>query len=318
MRQYPWYQDVWKELFDHLERLPHAIIIHGQDDSVCDDFAQSLCDALLCQDRLKDNACRSCENCLWTKNKTHPDFFSVDAEGSEATEKLIPVDIIRTLKSFFELTSHQAKGKKVAYIAQAHRMNRQAANALLKIVEEPPNDCVIILSTSKLDAIIPTVKSRSRLLHLHKPSKQDALDYLGTLNHDLDDSALAFFSNSPVTAVNERETYDQAKAIVRALSDGKLLSPDAVKSQWLDYGLPWLVTVMQKWSYDLFLYKLTKEITYFPAEKMVLEKLASQSSLSNMLIFQKKLNELKAYASKPVNKEINMDVMMMEYRKIFH
>ena len=55
----------------------------------------------------------------------------------------------------------------------------------------------------------------------------------------------------------------------------------------------------------------------FPAEKLALEKLAGQSSLPNMLVFQKKLNEIKAYASKPVNKEINMEVMMMEYRKMF-
>jgi len=74
---------------------------------------------------------------------------------------------------------------------------------------------------------------------------------------------------------------------------------------------------MQKWSYDLLLFKLTQEISYFPAEKLALEKLAGQSSLPNMLVFQKKLNEIKAYASKPVNKEINMEVMMMEYRKMF-
>ena len=317
MRQYPWYQEQWETLFDNLERFPHALIIHGQDNAVCDDFAQNLCHALLCQNRLADDACGACDNCSWVNNHSHPDYFSVDAEGNETTDKLIPVKVIRSLKNFFELTSHQSHGKKIAYIARAHRMNKESSNALLKIVEEPPNDCLIILSTSQLDTIIPTVKSRSRLVHLHQPVQEDGLAYLQTLNMDMDASTLAFFGNSPVAAINERDTYAQAKSIVRALSEGEALNPDAIKNDWLDYGLAWLVTIMQKWSYDLLLFKLTQEISYFPAEKLALEKLAGQSSLPNMLVFQKKLNEIKAYASKPVNKEINMEVMMMEYRKMF-
>ena len=63
---------------------------------------------------------------------------------------------------------------------------------------------------------------------------------------------------------------------------------------------------------------LTNELFYFPNKKDTFEKLSNNISLSKMLVLMKKLNEVKAYASKPVNKEINLELVMIEYQKVFN
>ena len=76
-----------------------------------------------------------------------------------------------------------------ALINQSDRMNNQATNALLKILEEPPSNCIIILSTNQPDLILPTVKSRCQLITLPEPTKEQTVDYLKVNNLTLDDGA---------------------------------------------------------------------------------------------------------------------------------
>ena len=82
--------------------------------------------------------------------------------------------------------------------------------------------------------------------------------------------------------------------------------------------MDWSVNVIQKWCYDLFSYKLTNEAHYFPSKGVIFDKLASDLNLSKILTLLKRLNEVKIYASKPVNKEINLELIVIEYRKVFN
>lgn len=318
MKNYVWHNEVFERLLSNPEHMAHAYLFYGKEQASNNIFSINLSKSLLCFDSNSIHPCGICDACLWMAAQSHPDFFSVDAEESDANEKLIPISSIRALKSFFELSSHVVGGKKVALINQSDRMNNQATNALLKILEEPPSNCIIILSTNQPDLILPTVKSRCQLITLPEPTKEQASEYLKENNLTLEKGALAYFNSSPIKAIDQHDSYEKVKQITNILGQGKAIGSQLNNGDWLEFGLPWTINVMQKWCYDLFSYKLTNELFYFPAKKEIIENLAMDLNLSKILIFLKKLNEVKVYASKPVNKEINLELLVIEYRKVFN
>ncbi len=79
--------------------------------------------------------------------------------SSEEKVKQIAVDDIRGIKEFLSLSSHQPNGKKVVVIYDAQRFNLSSANALLKFLEEPPEDTHILLTTNALSNLAATIKA---------------------------------------------------------------------------------------------------------------------------------------------------------------
>ena len=91
-----------------------------------------------------------------------------------------------------------------------------------------------------------------------------------------------------------------------------------VNNIWLDNGLAWIINLLQKWSYEILLYKLSEEHNYFPNDIKAVHTLASKADLSKLLTYQKSLNTIKSYAQSSVNKEINLNSVMIEYKQIFN
>tara|TARA_B100000035_G_scaffold233403_1_gene201687 strand:+ start:61974 stop:62930 length:957 start_codon:yes stop_codon:yes gene_type:complete len=318
MNNYKWHNEIFERLLSYSEHMAHAYLFYGKVQASNNSFSLNFSRGLLCLDQNSINPCGVCDACLWMTTQSHPDFFSVDTGESDANEKLIPISSIRALKSFFEKSPHVVGGKKVALINQSDRMNNQATNALLKILEEPPSNSMIILSTNQPDLILPTVKSRCQLITLPEPTREQTADYLKVNNLSLDEGALAYFNSSPITSLDQHESYQKVKQITNILGQGKAMDSQLDNGDWLEFGLPWTVNVMQKWCYDLFSFKLTNELFYFPAKKEIIENLVTNLNLSKILQFLKKLNEVKVYASKPINKEINLELLVIEYRKVFN
>ena len=98
-------------------------------------------------------------------------------EGKE----IIFIGQIRELKSFMFLTSLKGRGK-VAIINPAHAMNRAAANSLLKILEEPPQDTLIILITEANNNLPKTIISRVQIIEVNRPTREETLNWLSTIN----------------------------------------------------------------------------------------------------------------------------------------
>lgn len=100
--------------------------------------------------------------------ESHPDLFILRRPTDEKTGALkesIPVNEARKLEPFLRMTSSQGGGR-VAIIDEAHRLNRNGQNAILKMIEEPPSGAVIILTATTAGALLPTIRSRCRVLAL--------------------------------------------------------------------------------------------------------------------------------------------------------
>jgi len=147
---YPWQKESWQRWAGLRSRLPHAILLKGPQGIGKFDFAKNLAQSLLCEQPLTDGlACQNCPSCLWFQQETHPDFRLLQPDslsdleegeereaGKKKPSQQISVDQIRGLANFANLSSHRG-GHRVVLIHPAEAMNTNAANALLKTLEEP-------------------------------------------------------------------------------------------------------------------------------------------------------------------------------------
>jgi DNA polymerase-3 subunit delta' len=131
---------------------PQAVIISGHQGMGKRALLDQILADLLCQQA--EQACGACQNCRLQQLGSHPDIKRLLPE-----KHLIKVSMVREITGFFTSTPH-CSAHKVAVIEQAHLMNTAAANALLKILEEPPASGVLFLLTEHKQRLMPTIKSR--------------------------------------------------------------------------------------------------------------------------------------------------------------
>ncbi|MDD5596141.1 MAG: DNA polymerase III subunit delta' [Candidatus Omnitrophica bacterium] len=126
--------------------------------------AKTLAKALNCLEEQAD-ACEKCPSCIKIEKNQHPDVHFVASIGEEDDEQVeaIKIEDIRLLQRQINLRPFEGK-KKVFIINNAHQMTAESANALLKILEEPPKNSLIILISSKSTRLFKTIVSRCRMI----------------------------------------------------------------------------------------------------------------------------------------------------------
>ncbi|MFK5895176.1 MAG: AAA family ATPase, partial [Pseudomonadota bacterium] len=158
---YPWLKTQWDKLSKiPKSEFPHALIITGMNGVGKTDFCHILSQSLLCENLLDNSlACGVCPSCTQYHVGSHGDFLQLNIlEG----KKSIGVDQVREMINWINLT-HQSKQKKVLLIPMADQMTLQASNALLKTLEEPPAEVVIILICEHVKSLIATIRSRCQI-----------------------------------------------------------------------------------------------------------------------------------------------------------
>ena len=318
MNIYPWQKKTWDSLFLNKTKMPHAFIFYGTQSIEINLFVSELVKSILCSKPSFNNfACNECQNCLWGE-ANHPDLKIVDNDlDKDQSANIINVSNVRKIKKFLELTSHQSNGEKIVVLYNAEKLTVAASNALLKTIEEPPNDCLIILTINDLANILPTVTSRCRLVSFSKPSNEEAKEVLEKTNNSDLIHNLNLYNNSPLELIDDKDKLLNVNTILIELKKGKEIDLMKINNVWIDNGLVWIVNLLQKWSHELLLSKLSNGYNYFPSDKQVVHDLSLKANLSKLLTFQKSLNRMKSYAKTAVNKEINLHSVMIEYKKIF-
>lgn len=153
----PWFDDQLTEMVNRYDsgKFPQSLLITGEQDIGKSIFANDIAKSILCLDRKDQRACGKCQSCLWIDKNSHPDLLSIT---SEEKSHFIKVDQIRQLIQFAQMTSET--GRKVIVIHNAHEMNLNAANALLKTLEEPVANCYLMLVSSYPKKLPITITSR--------------------------------------------------------------------------------------------------------------------------------------------------------------
>ncbi len=180
------------------DSLPHGLLLVGHQGDGSSVFSKELVKLLLCLDP-NEFACGVCKACVLAHNGHHPDLTHIEPEGKSMT---IKVDAIRQVTKKVSETAQQG-GNKVIYIESAQKMNTNAANALLKVLEEPTKNTYILLETDQLGQTLPTVRSRCRIIQLGRPNLEQSLSYLSAKGMAVDTiTALGIANQRPFDALN--------------------------------------------------------------------------------------------------------------------
>lgn len=169
------------------QKLPNAYLFVGIDGIGKKIVAKDFVKYIFCQSKITKNnqnfPCESCPSCKRVADNQHPDFFLIEPDGAS-----IKIDSFRELKPKLFKAPLEASYK-VILIDSANKMTVQAANSILKFLEEPPPQTLFILLTPNLSLILPTIRSRSRLVAFMPPTHEEAFSVVKSLS-DLTDEQI--------------------------------------------------------------------------------------------------------------------------------
>ncbi len=175
----PWQDTLWLELCSLIQsqRLPHALLLHGPQGLGKQHLALRLAALLLCRTPVGEGGnlspCGNCPGCHLLAAGTHPDLHLLAPESS----KVIRIEQVREAIDILGKSAQQG-GYRVIVLVPAEVLNRNAANALLKVLEEPGERTLLILVAHQPGRLLPTLRSRCRALHCRPPSPAQALAWL--------------------------------------------------------------------------------------------------------------------------------------------
>lgn len=141
--------------------IPHAIILEGSSSELLDLFVREISKYAVCNNT-DDAPCFSCSHCKKAEILIHPD---IKIYSPESISKSLPIDVIREIRSDCYIKPNEAKNK-IYILKNCDNMSGPSSSALLKILEEPPDNIVFILTCFSCSSLIETIKSRCQLFSL--------------------------------------------------------------------------------------------------------------------------------------------------------
>ena len=255
---HPWNEPLFESLKARAERFPHALLIHGARGAGKLALAERVAQFLLCEDPAR-RPCGRCEGCRWFAAGSHPDFRRLEPEalakeplvepeeGADAPAKRakpsteIKIEQVRDLAGFLNLRSHRGR-LRVALVHPAEDLNPNAANALLKGLEEPPASAVFILVAHRPSQLLPTIRSRCVALAVPIPPAAAALAWLTEQGAKTPERWLAYAGGAPLRALEYAANAQVLERLIQRplpVDDRESLQPlvDALQKIALDRAL---------------------------------------------------------------------------------
>lgn len=321
MSLHPWNLDLWRELTGDRARLPHALLLHGPRGTGKRELAAELAKWLLCEAPASQGGCGRCRSCGWFEQGAHPDFKLIEPAVEAGKEddpgrrggKHITISEIRQLYDFLGLVSHQG-GWRVVVIQPAELLNAAAANALLKTLEEPPANVLIVLVAHQPGRLPATVRSRCRKLAVGLPNREQARAWLVGLGTQEPLAILDEVGGAPLLAVEYAEPDRLARRarfldlLARPSADG--LSRLAQESQQrVEESWGWLV----RWQYDLLAIQGDGRVRYFPDSDAALRRLAARAEPGALWVCQQELLAAGRWLRHPLNGQLLLESWLLSY-----
>ena len=340
---HPWLHDTWQRLVALDARLPHALLFTGPAGLGKRGLAEALAARLLCATPAPDgHACGHCAGCQLRLSGNHPDLFTVvpaaeaaaegeegegaarDAAPAKAKSAQILIEQIRALQQALTVTGHQGS-RRVVLLDPADAMNVFTANALLKLLEEPPAGCVFLLVSSAPRRLLPTLRSRCQQWRFAPPAAAEAADWLRGQTA-AGEALFALTGGVPLAALRLAEQGGQAwhARFVKDLTSLPAGDPLRLAAQWeswlkskealaAGFGMVQLVDWLQRWVWDLAALRLGGQVRYFPAQQTTLAALAGRASVAAVLACYNEFLQIRRAAGHPLNPRLMLEDMLMRY-----
>jgi DNA polymerase III subunit delta' len=231
-------------------RLPHALLLHEAPGAGGDWLAQWVARLVLCQNGT-GAPCGACPGCHRVATGQHPDLLLLQPIEDSSQ---IRIEQIRALSEELALTAHQG-AYKVAIITPADTLNRFAANALLKTLEEPSPRTLLILVVTQPSRLPATILSRCQRIRIRAPGRQEAVSWLEAACGGGDwNAVLDTVGEAPMLArAADPKAVVQVGAEVRRTLEEAVAGggdPVATAERWARAELPLRLRCIENWLTD--------------------------------------------------------------------
>ncbi|HEY9147903.1 MAG TPA: DNA polymerase III subunit delta' [Gammaproteobacteria bacterium] len=322
---YPWQQSLWSVLVQRAQagRLPHALLLTGPTGMGKRDFAERFSHALLCETPAADGQpCGHCRGCLLLQAGSHPDYLRVEPEEEG---KAIGVDAIRALSRFQGLKSQYGR-QRVIQLQPADALNANAANALLKTLEEPAGETVLLLTTGRPMSLLATVRSRCQQQKFQPLAKASA-EVEQWLAAQLPPGSyepsllLQMAGGAPLQALalasgEELALREELLADLAALEQGEG-DPVTLGEKWYSVGshkvLPWLYRSVA----DMVKLKLAPaaQRLHHPLQRQQLQALAEQVDLYFLQALLDKVQGRIGLLHRQANQQVILEELLLAWKQ---
>lgn len=315
---YPWQIDDYTNLVNaYNNRKFQTLLIYGAANSAPEEIVHKFIDYLLCVSPNGVEACGKCASCIIRHDSDHPDFYLLAADESEERKTLlIKVEEVREVTEFAMMSLHMANHK-VIFLPDAGQLNLSSANALLKIIEEPPANCIFILQSANINKLLPTILSRCFKFQLKIPERKLALAYLQQEQLENAEFWLNYFGGEPLFDIPV--SAEQLSLLQEGLLKPSVDNIFALSSEldpkkigmafWLDY--------LGKWLSDIARVKLGGSPAYFSTVQESLIKLVSRINDEKLYALQDELIFLSEWTEHPLNHKLQLENLLFRYQQIY-
>jgi len=289
MPPYAWQEAIWQSFVRQVvaDSLPHALLLSAPEGVGVEKLATAMGHYLLCKAPIEGLACGSCKACKLIAAGSHPDLCRVEPMDNS---KAIKVDQIRAVTEFVAKTSQQG-GRKVVLIQPAEAMNPNAANSLLKCLEEPAGDTVLLLVSAQISRLMPTIRSRCSKVSLALPTQSEALSWLQGMGVENPQAILEEAGGAPLTALDwwQSDYVTQRTALCESLvsMNNGAITASALAASWSSKDAAELITTLLSWVERLIRERALGESSLRVTENGVWEEFKlSSSSISVAHLFR--------------------------------
>lgn len=313
---YPWQKNDYQKLASSFLRGNfHALLIYGGIRCGTNTLIDELLQFMLCHQRNGLDACGSCPSCRLYQEHNHPDLYILAADEAEERKTLqIKVNQIREVTEFVYRSSHLS-GTKVVYLPRLQELNISSANALLKILEEPPVDCIFILQAEDIARVMPTIKSRCLKYSVTRPTYEQAVAVLDS-SADID-FWLRYYDGEPLFEIPF--TVEQKKLLIETLQTPSISNIFTLTKE-LDpkkIGMAKLLEFFIKWQSDLMQVACACSPSYFVDSNQALQQLARRLNKDKLYALQDDSIFLLEWHNHPLNHKLQLENLLLKYQQIY-
>lgn len=274
-------------------------------------------------------ACGHCASCALIQAGTHPDLLVAAPEAlwpelglnpadegsarseSKTASQDIRIEQIRRLNEWAVSTSHRGRAK-VALVYPADALNPAAANALLKTLEEPPEEVQFLLGAHRLDAILPTIRSRCRQAAMPRPTAAEVGKKFG--GSAAEASVLAWCQGA-IYQPDPASGLEWAQALLNVLSRTGARTASSTLPPPPDYATG--VAALLKIGSDLQRTQAGGAALFLPQQQQTLTQLARHVPPVRLSEALRRLRAQQRLAGFPLNQALASDTLLLEFSQIF-
>lgn len=318
-----------EQLKEHLQnaistsKISHAYIINGERSSGKEFIARIFAMALQCE-KGGVEPCNECHSCKQARSNNQPDIIYISHEKPNT----IGVEDIRTqINGDIDIKPYSSP-RKIYIMNEGEKMTVQAQNALLKTLEEPPEYAVILILTTNVDELLPTILSRCVVLNMKPVTdaqvKKYLMEELGVPDYKAN-ICVAFargnIGKAKLLASSEEfeKVKDEAITLVKHINDMEIneIVKAIKKISEYKFDVNDYLDILSVWYRDVLLFKATKDVNslIFKEEIQQIMKVSDRSTYAGIETIVNALQQAKRRLEANVNFDLTMELLLLTIKE---